>query len=95
MLPLQHAQRFQVFQRGEFALAVGDAILITQNGRDDAGTRLNNGASYRVHDVPRIAGAHGGSGVHRTGSGELQRGKPRTVLRVGEARTEIRPGLHR
>lgn len=47
-LPLEAASRFQVFERRELAVAAGDTVRLTQNGRDAAGGRLNNGGIYRV-----------------------------------------------
>jgi conjugative relaxase-like TrwC/TraI family protein len=47
-LPLATAERFQVFERRELAVAVGETIRMTQNGRDAAGGRLTNGGVYRV-----------------------------------------------
>ncbi len=48
VLPLTHAQRFQVFRRQELRLAVGDAVRVTKNGRSRDNRRLDNGAVYIV-----------------------------------------------
>lgn len=51
-LPLGQADRFQVFRRGQAALAVGDRIRITQNGRTaDGNHRFNNGAVFDVESI--------------------------------------------
>lgn len=52
-LDIGQAARFQVFEKREIALAVGDIVRITQGGRDAAGARLENGSTYQVrgHDV--------------------------------------------
>ncbi|HEY4364929.1 MAG TPA: MobF family relaxase [Bryobacteraceae bacterium] len=48
-LPLEQADRFQVFRQGSIPVSVGDLIRITQNGRTADGThRLNNGSIYAV-----------------------------------------------
>lgn len=47
-LPLAAASRFQVFERHELELGVGDLVRLNANGRDAKGGRLNNGAQYRV-----------------------------------------------
>lgn len=47
-LPLQDADKFQVFHRRKLQLAAGDSIRITRNGMSVDGHRLNNGALYRV-----------------------------------------------
>ena len=48
VLPLKHAERFQVFRRQELAIAVGDRLRVTRNGRSADGRRLDNGAIYVV-----------------------------------------------
>jgi ATP-dependent exoDNAse (exonuclease V) alpha subunit len=48
-LPLAHADRFQAYRTDELAVAVGDRLRITANGRTkDGHHRLNNGAVYTV-----------------------------------------------
>lgn len=48
-LPLHLAERFQVYTAQPIALAKGDRIRITQNGKTaDKSHRLNNGAMYEV-----------------------------------------------
>jgi conjugative relaxase-like TrwC/TraI family protein len=42
-LPLQQAERFSVFEQRQIALAKGDRIRITRNGKSADGKRLNNG----------------------------------------------------
>lgn len=48
-LPLEHADRFQVYRKDSIDIAVGDLVRVTKNGRtvDDRG-RLVNGAVHRV-----------------------------------------------
>jgi conjugative relaxase-like TrwC/TraI family protein len=49
VLPLDHADRFRTFRTDELAVAVGDRLRITANGRTrDGEHRLNNGAVYTV-----------------------------------------------
>jgi conjugative relaxase-like TrwC/TraI family protein len=48
-LPLDQAERFQLFRQGEARLAAGDLIRITRNGQTaDKKHDLHNGALYRV-----------------------------------------------
>lgn len=48
-LPLDRADRFQVFHPGVLAIAAGDVIRVTQNGKTADGMhRLNNGATFTV-----------------------------------------------
>jgi conjugative relaxase-like TrwC/TraI family protein len=48
-LPLDRAERYQVFHAGGLALAPGDVVRITGNGTTaDGRHRLNNGALYRI-----------------------------------------------
>lgn len=48
-LPFREAARFQIFRRGEIALAAGDALRVTRNGTTaDGKHKLNNGALYTV-----------------------------------------------
>lgn len=48
-LPLDHADRFQVFRQGVLPVAAGDILRITRNGMTaDGEHRLNNGALYTV-----------------------------------------------
>lgn len=47
-LPLSEANKFQVFQKQEIALAAKDKIRITKNGKSEEGTKLNNGQIYSV-----------------------------------------------
>lgn len=48
-LPLDQAERFQVFRTGSLALSPGDLIRITKNGQTaDRAHALNNGAVYAV-----------------------------------------------
>ena len=49
-LPLQHAQRFEVYRPVQLSLAKGDRIRVTANGKTKDGKhRLSNGALYTVH----------------------------------------------
>ena len=48
-LPLDQAERFQLFHKGEMRFAPGDIVRITHNGRTaDGKHRLENGTVYRV-----------------------------------------------
>jgi conjugative relaxase-like TrwC/TraI family protein len=48
-LPLEHAERFQVFHSKTLTLAPGDTIRITRNGKTaDGKHRLNNGSRYAI-----------------------------------------------
>lgn len=48
-LPLEHADKFQVFRQNTLPLAVGDLVRITRNGMTaDGRHRLNNGAMYTI-----------------------------------------------
>ena len=50
-LPLEHAERYQVFHISEIALAPGDVVRITHNGRTaDDKHRLDNGMVFRVKE---------------------------------------------
>ena len=53
ILPLNHADRFQVFERRELALAKGDKIRITRNGESFDGRRLNNGEIFAITGIDR------------------------------------------
>ena len=48
VLPLRHADRFQVYRRTELHLAAGDHVRVTRNGRSRDKRRLDNGAIYIV-----------------------------------------------
>lgn len=62
-LPLRHAARFEVFQPVPIALATGDVVRITRNGRTKDGKHaLHNGALYTV------------AGFTATGDIELENG---------------------
>ncbi len=52
-LPLKEADRFQVFEEREIALARGDRVRITRNGTSDDGRRLNNGNVFTVQKLGR------------------------------------------
>lgn len=47
-VPLDLAERFQLYRTGSIALAAGDDIRITAGGETNDGHRLNNGSIYRV-----------------------------------------------
>ena len=53
VLPLNEAARFDVYEKRELRLAVGDRIRITQNGTTAEGHRLNNGALHTVTGFDR------------------------------------------
>ncbi len=48
VLPLNHADRFQVYRESKLSLAVGDIVRIAQNGFDRNGHRLTNGTRHTV-----------------------------------------------
>jgi conjugative relaxase-like TrwC/TraI family protein len=53
-LPLDQADKFRAYHRRELALAAGDLIRITQNGKSaDGNHRLNNGSQYSVEGFTR------------------------------------------
>lgn len=52
-LPLQHAERFQVFEEKRIQLGKGDQIRITRNGESLDGKRLNNGNVYEVAKIKK------------------------------------------
>ncbi len=53
-LPLDHAERFQVYRPTTLALAAGDRVRVTANGKTKDGKhRLNNGALYTVTGFSR------------------------------------------
>jgi hypothetical protein len=47
-LPVEHAARFEVYRPAQVAVAAGDRIRITANGKTQDGHRLNNGSLYTV-----------------------------------------------
>jgi hypothetical protein len=78
-LPLDRAARFQVFERRDLELGVGDLVRLNANGRDAKGGRLNNGAQYRVTAFTTegdlvLAGAQGGARVVPKEFGHLTHG---------------------
>ncbi|MFT3686371.1 MAG: MobF family relaxase [Phycisphaerales bacterium] len=52
-VPLNYADRFQIYRTGTVSLAAGDDIRITANGESKDGHRLNNGAIYKVKGFTR------------------------------------------
>ena len=59
LLPMEHADRFQVYDRRELQLAEGDKVRFTQNGTTNDGKhRINNGAVYDI--------------AHFTSSGDIE-----------------------
>ncbi len=53
VLPLDEAQKFQIFEEREINLARGDQLRITRNGKSDDGRRLNNGNVFTVAKFSR------------------------------------------
>ncbi len=47
-LPLQYAERFQVYRPARLSLAVRDRVRVTNNGKTTGGNVLRNGALYTV-----------------------------------------------
>jgi ATP-dependent exoDNAse (exonuclease V) alpha subunit len=47
-LPVQFADRFEVYRPAQIALAAGDRLRITANGKSKDGHRLNNGSLYTL-----------------------------------------------
>jgi conjugative relaxase-like TrwC/TraI family protein len=52
-LPLDAANRFQVFEERHIALAAGDRIRITHGGKSADGRRLNNGDAFSIEKFSR------------------------------------------
>ena len=52
-LPIQHSNRFSVYDRHIIDLAKGDIIRITQNGFSSDGKRMNNGNGFKVKGFDR------------------------------------------
>jgi ATP-dependent exoDNAse (exonuclease V) alpha subunit len=52
-LPLKQVDSFEVYNRAEIPLAVGDSIRITRNGKDAGEKRLNNGQTMEVTGFDR------------------------------------------
>lgn len=50
-MPLEHADRFQVFEERQISLAKGDRIRITRNGESADGRKINNGALYTIESI--------------------------------------------
>jgi conjugative relaxase-like TrwC/TraI family protein len=46
--PTELANRFEVYRRAQFALAVGDRVRVTAGGRTKDGKRLDNGSLFTV-----------------------------------------------
>ena len=49
VLPLDHSQRFSVYEKQKIGLAIGDKIRITKNGSSNENKRLNNGDLMTIH----------------------------------------------
>lgn len=47
-LPIQEAEKFQVFQREQTSIAQGDLLRITGNGQTLEGEQINNGENHKV-----------------------------------------------
>ncbi|MCX2495241.1 relaxase domain-containing protein [Pedobacter sp. PF22-3] len=60
-LPLENADRFNLYQPIEIALAKGDKMRVTQNGYDNQGKRLNNGQSLQLKRISKSGNAVYGS----------------------------------
>ena len=52
-MSLEHAQHFQVYQKDQINLSVGEKIIITQNGRTKQKTRVNNGQQFTIKSFKR------------------------------------------
>jgi conjugative relaxase-like TrwC/TraI family protein len=48
ILPLNHPERFQVYEPRHIGVAIGDTIQITQNGKTEDGHKVSNGGLYQV-----------------------------------------------
>ena len=64
-LPTGHAQRFDVYERKNIAIAAGDKIRLTGNGKTNEGGRIYNGQVFRIDGF--------------TKSGNIQISKGRTI----------------
>lgn len=65
-LPLDKSKRYDVFKHEEIALSKGDKVMMTKNGFDLDGKRLNNGQAFEVTAVStrgtiKLHSASGGS----------------------------------
>ncbi len=75
LLPLWHADRFQVFQSAELWLQVGDRVRVTRNARTRDGRRIDNGTLgvvkrfTRSGEIELVSGA-----VISAGLGHLSHG---------------------
>lgn len=54
LLPLEKAKAFQLYEAKELAIAKGDKIRITDNGKTEEGKHLFNGTSFRVEGFDRM-----------------------------------------
>lgn len=54
LLPLGKAKAFQLYEAKELAIAKGDKIRITDNGKTEEGKHLFNGTSFRVDGFDRM-----------------------------------------
>lgn len=86
-LPIDKADRFQVFEQHEIRLAVGDEIRVTRNGRsaDQRGPRFNNGARHIVTGFTE----HGAAILDGKGTNRVRRVMPKNFghLTYGSVRT--------
>lgn len=58
-LPLEHADRFEVYERGTLNLARGDVVRVTRNGSTlHDGRRLSNGSMHVIDRVGRDGRLH-------------------------------------
>ncbi len=75
-LPLEKADRFEVYEKETLKLSAGDQIRITRNGYTDHGRhRLSNGAVYRVSSIDEDGNLTLANGwTIRAGFGHLDHG---------------------
>src|SRR5690606_22557441 len=52
-LPNLHANRFDVYDRSDIGLSIGDRVLITKNSFDNDKNRMNNGLTLNVKKVSK------------------------------------------
>ncbi len=52
-LPLDKTENFQVYQRQQTPIAMGDLIRVTANGKTQEGTKVHNGQTYQVEGLTK------------------------------------------
>ena len=52
-LNLSQAKRFNVYEKQDMSISVGESIRITEGGKSKDGKRLNNGSIYQVKEIEK------------------------------------------